>query len=733
MEEQTAAPRARIERPADDTLQFYIPATSSLFERRPRTLKQGDTFAVFDHYGDIVPLERSPDGLFHEDTRYLSRLELQINGRRPLLLSSTVQDDNLVLASDLTNPDIYEDGRLVVPKDTVHIYRSKFLWNGACYERMAIRNFDARAHGIAVNLRFEADFVDLFEVRGHVRPRRGRQSVARLSADSITLSYAGLDGIKRETNLRFHPAPARLDPSEAVFEFSIDPGDRAVLFMVVSCGEMAEESDPSRVFFTLLRQAHRTRHSATKKAATVETSNTVLNEVLCQSFADLHMLLTHTDHGLYPYAGIPWFSAPFGRDGIITAMETLWIDPEIAKGVLKYLAATQATEVIPEASAEPGKILHETRQGEMARLHEVPFHLYYGSVDATPLFVMLAGLYFERTGDLETIKALWPHIEAALKWIDSYGDPDGDGFVEYDRETDSGLVNQGWKDSHDSIFQSDGGLAWGLVALCEVQGYVFAAKRLAASMARAMAMAMMASTLESQAEALREKFEEAFWCEDLSTYALALDGNKRPCRVRTSNAGHALFTQIASRERAERVAETLLTRNSFSGWGIRTVAREESRYNPMSYHNGSVWPHDNALIALGMARYGLKEQVLRIFGGLFDASSYMDLRRLPELFCGLVRRQRKGPTFYPVACSPQAWASAAPFALLQASLGLELDHKADEIRFKFPLLPDFLDEVLIRRLRLGESTVDILLRRHESDVAVNVLERSGSARVIVIS
>jgi glycogen debranching enzyme len=737
MAQQTAAMIAdrQAELPEDSTsghtVQFYIPATSSILERRPRILKHGDTFAVFDHYGDIVEAIGSPEGLYHADTRYLSSFELLIDGHKPLLLSSTLQDDNAALTVDCANPDLYRKGQLVLSRENLHVIRTKFLWEACCYERIAIHNFDRQSHRIRLALRFASDFADLFEVRGIERARRGRLNIEQPSTDAVVLRYRALDNRESTTRLEFSPTPNTLRDDEAIYDLSLQAGERRSLFVTVRC----DAAVPPRrnEFFRSLHAARRAQRKATTGVAVVDTSNAVLNEALCQSYADLYMLITETRQGPYPYAGIPWFSTAFGRDGIITALMMLWIDPGVARGVLRFLAATQATEERPEADAEPGKILHETRRGEMARLGEVPFGLYYGSVDTTPLFVLLAGRYFERTGDRETIRALWPNIQAALHWIDTYGDPDGDGFLEYRARTGKGLTNQGWKDSGDSISHADGTLAADGIALAEVQGYVYAARLQAATMATALGDTALAVKLEQQAQELRQRFEATFWCEDLGTYALALDGDKRPCRVYSSNAGQVLFSGLPSPARAERVAAALLGRDSYSGWGIRTLACSAARYNPMSYHNGSIWPHDNALIALGLSRYGLKNEARRVFDGMFHAMQYMDLLRLPELFCGFPRRRSKAPTLYPVACSPQAWASAAPLAFLEACLGLHCDYARREIRFDRPILPAFLDEVRIRGLRLGDGHVDVLLRRHTSDVGINVLERSGDVRVVVVT
>ena len=708
---------------------FYIPATGPATRPR-RTLKHDDTFVVLDSHGDIGASAGGPDGLFHGDTRFLSRLELSLNGMQPLLLGSNVRDDNTFLTIDLTNPDVYVDDHLVLPKDTLHVVRTIFLWRDTAYQRLAIRNHGERPVDVRLTLQFDSDFADLFEVRGLRRQRRGVAGGWVTAPTTTVLNYEGLDGERRRTTLSFDPTPSELDATTASYRISLAPNEARPIFFCVGCG-VPEPSTPVP-FLRGLRAAHRNLRSASHGASTVETSNDLFNEVLCRSMSDLCMLMTNTPQGRYPYAGIPWYSTTFGRDGLITALQMLWFDPGVARGVLRRLASFQATADDPASDAQPGKILHEMRGGEMAALGEIPFGLYYGSVDSTPLFVLLAGLYAERTGDDETVAALWPNIEAALAWIDGPGDSDGDGFVEYYRATEKGLANQGWKDSYDAIFHADGRLAEGPIALAEVQGYVYCAKHMAARCAERLGHGKQARHLEAQADALAQRFDARFWCPELGTYAMALDGNKQRCRVRSSNAGQVLFTGIARPGRAAEVADLLLRPQFFTGWGIRTIANTEARYNPMSYHNGSVWPHDNALIALGLARYGHQRAVERLFKGLFEAATYMDMRRLPELFCGFQRGRGRGPTLYPVACAPQAWASATPFTLLEASLGLQFDPAANEIRLRNPRLPEFLDEVVLRNLRLKEASVDLRVTRHDTEVSVEILRRRGQVQVSVV-
>ena len=714
----------------DDISTFYIQATESIQERWPRTLKQGDTFAMFDALGDCIAPGLTPGGVFHNDTRYLSGVQLLIDGQRPLLLSSAVENDNVILTVDLSNPDIYQGSAIILPREVLHIRRSKFLWQGTCHERIAIHNFDARAQKCWLTLNFAADFADLFEIRGMQRAKRGETSTAVIGGTKTIFRYLGLDMVERRSEISFDPPPRQLSKSQALYQLELKPGEQFAIQMTVRCTDSSMKRTPATESFSEpYRAARRGAVRAASLGGSVASSNELANRMLHRAGADLSMLVTDTPQGPYPYAGTPWFSTPFGRDGIITALQMLWLDPELGRGVLKYLAAHQATALDDRADAEPGKILHETRSCEMAVLGEVPFGQYYGSIDSTPLFILLAARYFQRTGDAETMRALWPNLEAAFDWIDKYGDRDGDGFVEYYRVSENGLTNQGWKDSADSVMHADGQLATGPIALCEVQAYVYAAKSEGAVLAAELGYRSRAHELQEAAEKLRLAFEDKFWLEELNTYAIALDGDKKPCRVRSSNAGQVLFCGIAAPERAQKVAATLMMPEMFSGWGVRTLSADAPRFNPMSYHNGSVWPHDNALIALGLSRYGLKRGVSAIFEGLFDAAAHMEMMRFPELFCGFPRRRGTAPVLYPVACAPQAWASVVPFALLQACLGLELCFAKREIRFNNPQLPKFLEEIHINGLALGEASVNLRLRRRGAHTEVAIVSQRGDISI----
>jgi glycogen debranching enzyme len=705
---------------------YYI-VTAASSSGDVRVLKHDDSFGVFDHSGDIRHAGLGEQGIYHEGTRFLSLLTFRLGNLQPFLLSSTIKKDNILFSVNLTNPDLYVNGGVALRRGDLHIFRTKFLWQATCFEAFELANYSLIPVELSFTLQYDADFADIFEVRGLKRTARGRRLADEVKPDRIVLGYRGLDDVVRRTIIEFSPGPERLSASRAYFHRVLAPGKREQLALTY---RFQVDDRPARPVSAAaaIAAAERERRGKADDCI-VRTSNHEFNGWLERSASDLQMMLTDTEHGLYPYAGVPWFSTAFGRDGILTALSTLWLNPQIARGVLSYLAAHQAKETITERDATPGKILHEVRCGEMAALDEVPFGLYYGSTDSTPLFVVLAGAYYERTGDRAFVHAIWPHVRAALGWLDRYGDIDGDGFVESARLSSRGLAQQGWKDSWDSISHADGSLPAGPIALCEVQAYVYAAKQAGARLADLMGDSEFAHELLEQAAALRDQFNRMYWCEELTSFAVALDGEKRPCRVTASNAGHCLFGRIANDEVAWRIAERMLRDDCYSGWGVRTLASEEVRYNPMSYHNGSIWPHDNAIFAIGLANYGLKDAANRIITGLFDASTFFELHRLPELFCGFSRREGEGPTLYPVACAPQAWAAASVFMMLQACLGLSIDGAASQVRFAAPTLPAFLEEIRIENLKVGSARLDLVVDR--SFRGIGVERRQGEADIVI--
>jgi glycogen debranching enzyme len=709
---------------------FAIVADTDRGEAPRRVLKHGDTFGVFDFRGDVLTSEHGDQGLYHAGTRFLSRFELLLGRRRPLLLSSTISDDNTILAVDLTNPDVVRDNRVLVPRGSVHIFRARILSNGHSLERIRIANHSRHPIQTPLTLHFDADFSDVFEVRGTQRERRGRRGADAAESNHAVLKYQGLDGVERRTVVRWNRDPLRYDQGATSFSIVLAPQEVTEIEVTVAC-EVGERISDVR-FADVLERSRQAASQQDICNCRLVSSNDSLNRWFSRSSADLQMMLTDTSNGMYPYAGIPWYSTPFGRDGIITALQTLWAAPDIAHGVLEFLAATQATMQDAAADAEPGKIVHEMRQGEMAALGEIPFGKYYGSADATPLFVALAAAYFDRTADREFIDFLWPHILAALDWIEKYGDEDGDSFVEYQRRSATGLVQQGWKDSYDSIFHADGSLAEAPIATCEIQGYAYQAWLGAAKLARVRGEMKESREWRARAMRLRSRFDHAFWCDDIGTFALALDGTKQRCRVRSSNPGHCLFSGIVRSKRARKVAGVLMDEAMFAGWGVRTIAAGEARYNPMSYHNGSVWPHDNALIAAGLARYGFTDRASRITSAMLDLSQSVDSNRLPELICGFHRRGGESPTLYPVACAPQAWAAGAAYMLLGACLGLDIDAVGRRVWFRRAMLPDRVDWIRLTNLSVGKANVDLLITRHAQDVGVEVLRRDGEVEILTM-
>ena len=686
-------------------------------------LKDGDTFLVADHWGDV---KAGADGLFDKDTRLLSRFALTVGRTRPSRLSSGVTKDNVFFTCHSTNRPLPPMGGRSAPAGVLHLERRRFIWDRRLFERVRMVNHGVEDILLPLTFEFDADFADIFQVRGTVRPQHGEIQPPVIDGRRVTFSYTGLDGVKRTSCLAFSEPPARLSATRAEFMFSLPRGRSLDLF--VECGlDACDQPDEERWRWhsILARLAMRRR---LRRGAIVEGGrNQGFNDWLRQSRADIALLVTDLPTGPYPYAGTPWFSTPFGRDGIITAWQMLWIDPGLAKGVLTYLASRQATETNAFMDSAPGKIMHETRGGEMSVLGEVPFGLYYGGVDTTCLFIALAGAYAKRTNDYETIRALWPNLIAAAGWMKDYGDSNGDGLIDYARAADTGLSNQGWKDSEDSIFHADGRFPKGPIALLEVQGYAFAAWKALAEMGAVLGDGR-ADEWANRAETLRALVEERYWMEDEGFYAIALDGDGEQCRAIGSNAGHLLFTGLPSHERARRVTRRMLTAEFRSGWGLRTLAKGQARFNPMSYHNGSVWPHDTALAAAGMARYGERHAVAMLLGEIYGSAAHFQMR-LPELFCGFVRETGEPPIAYPVACLPQAWAAGSVFLMMQAVLGLNIDAAEGLVEVNNPALPAGLDRLSITRLKVGDGVIDLHFQRLNGHVVVMPRERSGTVNL----
>jgi len=689
-----------------------------------QALKDADTFLVADAWGD---LKGGADGLFHRDTRILSRFAFTVGMVRPSRLSSGVSRDNVFFTAHTTNRPLPPMGGRSAPAGVIHLERRRFIWDSRMFERVRMVNHGIEDVILPLAFDFAADFADIFQVRGTLRNKRGTAETPTHDGRRVTFAYKGLDDVRRTSCLAFSEPPARLGASRAEFLFSLPQG--RALDLYIECGpDLCTTPDALRWRENAVAARLAMRRRRRRGASVRGPRSPRFNAWLDQSRADVALLTTDLTTGPYPYAGTPWFSTPFGRDGIITAWQMLWLDPSLARGVLTYLAQRQATEIDAFKDAQPGKIMHETRGGEMSALGEVPFGLYYGGVDTTCLFVALAGAYARRTGDLDLIRALWPNLVAATEWMRDYGDSNGDGLIDYQRAAETGLSNQGWKDSEDSIFHADGRFPKGPVALLEVQGYAFAAWQAMAELGERLTDGR-ARAWQMRAEELRQRVEERFWLEDQKFYAIALDGDGNPCEAIGSNAGHLLFTGLPTVTRAKAVTRRLLGTEFRSGWGIRTLARGQARFNPMSYHNGSVWPHDTSLAVAGMARYGERDAVAMILGEIYAAASHFQMR-LPELFCGFEREPGEGPIAYPVACLPQAWAAGSVFLMLQSALGIEIDALSKTVTIDAPTLPTGIERLTVSGLQVGEASVDLAFERLGDQVVVMPRNRVGELRIV---
>jgi len=678
----------------------------------PVVLKEGGTFLVADARGDITGEHGS--GLYECDTRYLSRFVLTVNGHRPVVGTSTRPGPAVVSM------------RASVPTrcggaDCLRVHRSAVV-DDALHVNVALRNSSSTARRVRVTLTMAADFRDMFAVRGfYTGKRRGAVQAPEMAEGHVRFRYQTLDGMPLWTDVHANHAPVRsaLMPSghhgqtpgvRWTFALIVPAGGREELSFLVTPGR-ATEAAVGRNITTSLRAARSLAHQWTDEIAAIETDNVAFNRLLRRSAGDLRALLTPCAAGEVTAAGIPWFVAPFGRDSCITALESLMLTPRFAVGALRALAAHQGTEVNPARDEEPGKILHEIRVGELSRAGVVPFSTYYGSVDSTPLFVMLFAQTMRWLDADALYDDLLPHVRRALDWCDQWGDADGDGYIEFGRCAPHGVANQGWKDSHDSLHHPDGSEVLRPIALAEAQAYVYAAKAWLADIVERRGDLLWAAQLRVEAADLAAQFERDFWLPDEGCYAYALDGAKRPVRTVVSNVGHLLYCDLVRGDKAAIVAERLLCPDMLSGWGVRTLSSDSIRYDPDSYHNGSIWPHDNALIALGMRRAGCARAATEVASQVIAAGLAQPLSRIPELYAGYMRdAETAAPVPYPVSCSPQAWSAASAFAFVQAMIGLEVDGRTGEIACT-PHLPPWLSTVRVRGLRFGRTQADITITR----------------------
>jgi glycogen debranching enzyme len=677
-------------------------------------IKDGNVFLVTLRDGRLPADAEHPLGLWFRDCRFLCVHELRICGQLPRLLTATDAAGTQAV-HELTNPDLeLADGQRL-PGESMRLRVERTVEAaGAMRQRIAIRSYHRHAIQLPLEVRVGADFQPMLELRGIV-PRHERPTP---EAGPEGFSLMGRDRVRRTTAIHTSPAPRWVGDGSLVFDLELEP--RGAIDLVVDF-EVSERNGEVARGATRKRDEGRT---------IVTTDDQLFNRILERSLDDLELLHSELDGQSYFAAGVPWFATLFGRDSLITSFQMVSFVRGIAEHTLRLLAGRLGQEYNDERDEEPGKVLHELRVGEPATLGETPFARYYGSVDATPLFLCLLGGYADWSGNLDLFRELRGPAEAALEWIDRYADLDGDGLVEYQRRSPHGLVTQGWKDSADGIPYDDGEPLSAPVALVEVQGYVIRAKRLMARMFELDGEGARAERLRADASALEEALER-FWLPDTGCYAIGLDGEKRPGSGLTSNQGHLLWSNAVSDERARAIRDALMSEDMFTGWGVRTLAQSHPAYNPVGYHTGSVWPHDSSLIAFGLRRYGFDEEFTLIFEGLLEAASRFDDYRLPELFGGFSRAEFDEPVPYPVACQPQAWAAGSIPFLLRWGLGLSPNALENRLAIVRPSLPRWLNRVELKGLALGNATIDLVFERAGEHVTLADARIEGDAEVVL--
>jgi glycogen debranching enzyme len=693
-----------------------------------RVIKEDDLFLLTDASGDITRDDTYGMGFYTKDTRFLSRMELKINGQKPIVLSSDA-DQNYLARILLTNPHMEKDGQLILWRESIEIERKRFISRGGLYETVKTTNFYPKPVSFNISYLFDADFHDMFIIRGFQSGKVGQRTGTSVNEKGMSLEYAGADDVKRETRISWSASPSLIkEEGEVAFDLSLQPGEsnEITFFIAPFIDGEGPENIPTDKAIQALKDSYQQWND---RSTHIESDDPLFNKLFYRGVQDLRVLLTDLGYGKFPVAGLPWFAVPFGRDSLITALQMLSLNPEIAKGTLKTMVAYQGQEMNPWKDEQPGKIMHEIRYGELANTDQVPFTPYYGTVDATPLFLILLVEYYRWTGDKAIVEELLPNVEKALEWIDQHGDRDGDAFVEYYQESSKGLGNQGWKDSGDSIVHKNGDYAKAPIALVEVQGYVYQAKSGLADILDTFGKTELSERLRKEAELLKKRLDEAFWMEDEQFYALALDHEKKQVGSVTSNPGHLLMSGMLSTEQAKKVTDRLVASDVFSGYGIRTMSSQEVAYNPMSYHDGSIWPHDNSICLLGMAKSGYQEQSNVVIEGLLKATEGFEYYRLPELFCGYGVEQHERPVKYPVACSPQAWAAAVPIVFVQAIMGLFPDAGQSKIYLR-PTLPNRLNRLKVSHLRIGDGYLDIEIFRDGGTTKYKVLNNTTGCEIV---